>query len=46
MDKTPNLGLPLLVQGHVAMQQSFVEAMNIIDDKLQDLEDRVAALEA
>lgn len=35
--RTPNIGLPLEVHGHVAMQQSYIESMNILDTMMFSL---------
>ena len=43
--KTPNLGLPLKVHGHVALQNTVKQGFEIIDAELASLDQRLAALE-
>lgn len=38
-DRTPNFGLPLEVQGHVALQETVEEGFKILDDALQEIKE-------
>lgn len=45
-DYTPNFDLPEMGINDVNFAHIYTKAMRLIDEKLQDLEDRVASLEA
>lgn len=45
-DFTPNLDLPLLVHNNPTHHLIFNKAMNLLDDEIKDLQERLAKLEA